>query len=387
MSKLYNTQEDIATSMMNFLSNIDNNIRKTQLNIIPYIAIGMIDAESCVATDIAKKLKGNFSLVQFDSVTKRIRRFFNNKLFDPYYFYENVIKYVINSYKIKHHDNKIHIIFDHMYSKENYTVFMFSMRVGKQGIPLFFRCFDGIRDPNAFTDETIVQCIKTISSYFNNTNFKLIFLADRWFNSEKILNTIDSLGHTYNIRIKGNIKIKVFDKKEGHYIYKYASDLTTRKYKGKYYNDVYLYDNSSLKTNIAVSKSNNIDEPWIIATNGNPNESVRSYSYRFGGIECIFKNQKSNGFYIEKICNANLKAFTSMFSIVCFSVLFLTILGCEYSKNNSCYKKVKIETHKKYNGIKRRVISLFNTGLILFHRAFNSSIYIRIPIKFILYDI
>ena len=46
----------------------------------------MIDAESSVASDIAKKLKGNFSLVQFDSVTKRIRRLFNNKHFDPYFF-------------------------------------------------------------------------------------------------------------------------------------------------------------------------------------------------------------------------------------------------------------------------------------------------------------
>ena len=148
-----------------------------------------------------------------------------------------------------------------------------------------------------------------------------------------------------------------------------------------------MYENFSLKTNITISKSESVDEPWIIATNGNPNEAIRDYSHRFGGIECIFKNQKSNGFYIENICNANIKSFTSMFAIVFFSTLFLTILGCEYSKNNSCYKKVKIETHKKYKNIKQRVISLFNTGLILFQRAYNSCIYIRIPFNFILYDI
>ena len=80
-----------------------------------------------------------------------------------------------------------------------------------------------------------------------------------------------------------------------------------------------------------------------------------------------------------------------MYSLLCVCITFLTILGAEYSKNNSCYKNEKIITHKTYiiNGkrIKKRVMSLFNTGLTLFHRAFNSIKYIRIPFKFILYDI
>ena len=57
----------------------------------------------------------------------------------------------------------------------------------------------------------------------------------------------------------------------------------------------------------------------------------------------------------------------------------------------TCYKDVKITTHKFFieNGIrvKKRVMSLFNTGLTLFHLAFNSSRYIRLPFSFTLYDI
>ena len=387
MNKVYNSQQDFASNISNFLKKVDPNIRKTQLNVIPYILLGIINAESSVARDIAKQLKDDFSLIQYDSVVKRIRRFYNNKLFDPYSFYENIIKYVISNYKIKHTDNTIHIVFDHMYSKDNYTVLMFSMRVGKQGIPLLFKCFNGIREPNAFTDTTICECIKTVSNYFKDTNLKLVFLADRWFNSEAILSTINDLHHTFCIRLKSNIKVRVFDKKEGHYILKYTGDLTGQNHKGKYYTDVYLYDGSSFKTNVVISKSNDIDEPWIVVTNGETNRAIRRYSYRFGAIECIFKNQKSNGFYIEKICNATLKSFTSMFSLVCFCVLFLTILGCDYTKNSKIYKNTKIETHKTYNGVKQRVVSLFNTGLILFKRAFNSMVYIRIPFNLILYDI
>lgn len=115
--------------------------------------------------------------------------------------------------------------------------------------------------------------------------------------------------------------------------------------------------------------------------------AINHYSKRFGGVETLFKNQKSNGFYLEDVKNASLKYFESMYTMVCFSILFLTIIGADFNKNTKCYRKVKITTHKNVNGKKIRVMSLFNTGLTLFKLAFNSSRYIRIPYNFILYDV
>ena len=80
---------------------------------------------------------------------------------------------------------------DHTYSHENYTVFMISMRVGKQGIPLWFRCFKGIPQ-EAFQEEIIKEGIREVSSFFDS-KFQLIFLADRWFNSTTLMQYIDSL--------------------------------------------------------------------------------------------------------------------------------------------------------------------------------------------------
>ena len=126
MFKVYNTQNDIASSLQNFLLNVDPNIRKTQLNIIPFISLGMILSESSVASDIAKSLKDEFSLVQHDSVIRRIKRLFKNKFFDPYHFYDLVIRYVISNYKPKHNDRRIHISFDHMFSHDNYTCLLYT---------------------------------------------------------------------------------------------------------------------------------------------------------------------------------------------------------------------------------------------------------------------
>ena len=61
----------------------------------------MVISKSCVTNDIVKVLKDEFCLVFPSSIERRIRRFFNNNLFDCYAFYEDCIKHVINSYKCK----------------------------------------------------------------------------------------------------------------------------------------------------------------------------------------------------------------------------------------------------------------------------------------------
>lgn len=386
MSKIYNTQHHIATNFANFLKNVFPNIRKTQLNILPYIVFGMISAESSVASDIAKHLKDHFSFVQLDSVVRRIRRFFNNSLFDPYSFYDAVIKFVISSFKPKHPDKRIHIVIDHMFSHDNYSVLMFSFRIGKQGVPIWFRCFKDRCNPFVFKEDLIIQGINYVSSLFDSS-YDLIFLADRWFNSISLMNHIQDLGHSFCFRLKKIINIDVFDKREKHIISKSLDDLFV--YKDHSY---FLYNvpisKYAFHVNLAISKSDGVTEPWIIATNADPKRAVKDYGYRFGAIECLFKNHKSNGFYIESINNASITSFTNMYTLVCFASLYLTILGTDFSKNSRCYTKTKITTHKVYKGnIKKRVLSLFNTGLTLFKLAFNSPIYIRLPFNFILYDI
>ena len=114
MNIIYNNQHSFTSNISNFLLKCNNNFRKTQVNIIPSIVLGMILSEACVSSDIAKELKGEFSLIQHYSVIKRIKRFFSNKLFNPCEFYDNIIKYVISTYKKKHSDKRVHIIFDHM---------------------------------------------------------------------------------------------------------------------------------------------------------------------------------------------------------------------------------------------------------------------------------
>ena len=281
-----------------------------------------------MASDISKSLKDDFSLVQHDSVVKRIRRFFKYKLFNPYFFYDKIIRFVIRNYKKKHIDKKVHIIFDHMFSKDNYTVFMISMRVGKQGISLWFRCFLGKDSPDAFKKDLLKEGISYVSELFSNDDFELIFLADRWFNSISLMQHIASLGHTFNIRIKRNVKLLIYGKKEKHNIWKWFYDLFAYEYHSNYLFNIPITD-KRYPVNIAISKKQDVEEPWIIVTNGNPNRAIRDYGYRYGGIETIFKNQKSDVIKMLKLLIIKMKKMESQYVFY----LFLT-LGLPYSKEH-----------------------------------------------------
>lgn len=129
MNKLYNTQENIASDLAKFFEKVSD-ITKPQLKIIPYIILGMIESESVVTADIVKKLKGNFLKVFPSSNTRRLERFFNNPKFDVYEFYDEIIREVIKNYEIN--KKEIHVTMDHMYCRDDFTILMFSMRLGKQ---------------------------------------------------------------------------------------------------------------------------------------------------------------------------------------------------------------------------------------------------------------
>lgn len=129
--KAYYNQEKISSSLRKFFNKISS-ISKPRLKLISYIITGMISAESVVTSDISRKLKDDFSLVQIESIERRFRRFFNSFSYVAYSFYDSFISFIISKFCVKHSDNKIHISLDHMFCKDKFTILLFSLRIGKQ---------------------------------------------------------------------------------------------------------------------------------------------------------------------------------------------------------------------------------------------------------------
>ena len=133
MFKLYNTQSDLASNLASFFKKVFPSISKPHLKIIPDIIIGMIKSESVVTTDIIKHLKFPFSDVLQSSIERKFQRFFNNTKFSPFAFWESLISHVISNYNFK--NKNVYVSFDHMYCRQSFTVFLFSLRIGNQRYP------------------------------------------------------------------------------------------------------------------------------------------------------------------------------------------------------------------------------------------------------------
>ena len=54
----------------------------------------------------------------------------------------------------------------------------------------------------------------------------------------------------------------------------------------------------------------------------------------------MFKDQKTNEFNLEKCVKASLKYFESMYCMCRFFVLFITIIGADFTKNSRVYKNI-----------------------------------------------
>ena len=260
MYKLYNTIFDFSSNISNFLLNISSSLHKPQLKFFSPLISSIILSESIVRLDIAKSLHQFFPHIKLPSLMKRISRFCKSDSFDPYLFYDNIISHVISSYKLKHNDNRVHIVLDHMYSHHNFTVFMISMRVGKQSIPLWFRCFSGQYNPEAFKFSLLKEGILFVHNLFKDKNIKLVFLADRWFDSTSLMSLIDSLDHTFVFRIKRHRRVLIFDNKEGHRIWKPLDHLFAYQFHSNYFHNVSL-TKSLFSTNIVIGKKDNVKEP------------------------------------------------------------------------------------------------------------------------------
>ena len=57
-----------------------------------------------------------------------------------------------------------------MYCRDKFTIFLLSLRIGKQGFPLWFRCFKGVDNSEAFKISLINQGISYVHSLFNDKN-------------------------------------------------------------------------------------------------------------------------------------------------------------------------------------------------------------------------
>ena len=188
MNKLYNTETDIVNGLKDFFTNIDFKLSKPQLKILPHILTSIVNAENVTTADISKTFIDDSFLTNNESIQKKLWRFFNNSRFNGIDLFNSSIKQIINNLKSIRHD-KLVVTIDHMYVRNNYVVLMFSLKVGTQAIPLYFKCdktksnrhreIDELTKKCLFSEKVILSAIDDVIELLSPLNIKITFLADR----------------------------------------------------------------------------------------------------------------------------------------------------------------------------------------------------------------
>lgn len=409
MNLVYNTQDEIASDLIDFFTNkVNIPLSKPNIKNLAYSLIAMCDAESVVTADLANAINSPKFSSNAKSIQALFWRFFNINKVDIYSTFNTFSNYILsNISNVKH--NELIVTIDHMYIKDKFVVLMFTLRVDEQGIPIWFslertssNCHSTIQKNSrkkVFSQEFLINAIDEVIASLQHLNSKICFLADRWFFNLSLLKHIEDKGCFYAFRAKVNssVKVLVYDKNEGFPIYKHLSDLKPYVFKTAFFENLSFGD-MSFKANLAISpnyrKDDNDDENWYIITNLPPKIAIRKYKKRFASIELFFKNQKTNGFYLEATKTKNLHAMETLYGVACIAHVWLTILGVDYIKNYNHKKHIinipfnKHETKEKNGKVTTktiRTISSFKLGLSLFKRTYFSHFYYHLKCNFKLY--
>lgn len=164
-------------------------------------------------------------------------------------------------------------------AKINSLLFFFLSVSANSGIPLWFRCFKGMHDPEAFSVSTIHQGILFCKKLFDNKNCHIIFLADRWFPNSSTLSYINNLNCFYCFRVKSDFLFYYYDS-NFNLVSSHFYDIRPHKYEAKYFENSF-FTKAMFPTTVVISKSIENSEPWYLVTNDAPSRAVRNYSYRF----------------------------------------------------------------------------------------------------------
>lgn len=154
--KEYYNQEKISSSLSNFFQKIFN-LSVPHLKVISFIISGIVSAESVVTSDIAKKLKDDFSLVLLESVERRFRRFFNSFSSFAYFFLMLLFLILFLGFASNILIAKSISLLTICFAKINLLFFYSLFASANSGIPIWFRCFKGKHNPKAYSFDLIKQ--------------------------------------------------------------------------------------------------------------------------------------------------------------------------------------------------------------------------------------
>jgi len=171
---------------------------------------------------------------------------------------------------------------------KDFECLMLSVRFGERAIPLAWRVK---RTKGTIGFETQEELLTKVFALLPQ-GLKIVLMGDRFYGTSALISLCQRFGWGYRLRLKGNLHL--YDETEG-----LITPLEAHKLKIRSLENVCLGEDGP-KTNIGLLQETGHPEPWFIAMNTRPTEArTLDYGMRWG-IEALFSDLKSRGFYITQ---------------------------------------------------------------------------------------
>ena len=341
---------DVPSFVTKLLGNTQHSKR---IESIANAALGIISSASLIMHRLGRGMAAALNLSDKHAV-KQVDRLLSNKKFDIEESQENITLFLVGG------RTEVKIAMDWTdFDGDKQTTLSFNLITAHgRATPLLWKTFpkEGLKDNrNGYEDELLQRLRELIPE-----SVKVTIVADRGFCDTKLMEFLKQLNFHYIIRIRSNILVWEEGKEAC-----VASEYVQEKGRIKTIRDAKITHEKYAVATFVCIKAEKMKQAWCIVSS-DPQLSgsgiVKWYTKRWG-CEPQFRDTKDiyHGMGLSKTHIRDPKKRDRLLFIHEISTIILTFLGA------AC-EKIGLDKYFKVNTSKKRSLSLFNQGIILFNR-------------------
>lgn len=317
-------------------------------------ALGVIASTSLIVHRIGRGMAAELNLIDKHAV-KQVDRLLSNEKFDVESSQEKHVLFLIGGRK------EIRTCMDWTdFDSDGQTTLSISMITDHgRATPLLWKTFSkkGLKNNrNGYEDELLKRLRKMVPE-----DVKVTIIADRGFCDTKLMRFLkEELKFEYTIRIRSNILVN-----DGKNESRLANEYVSASGKSKTIRKALITkEGYEVETFVAI-KAKRMKQAWCIVSSDEKISGsgvVKWYAKRWG-CEPQFRDMKDIylGMGLSKTHIQSAKKRDRLLFIHAISVIILTFLGA------TC-ERIGLDKYLKINTSKKRTLSLFNQGAIIFNR-------------------
>lgn len=208
---------------------------------------------------------------------------------------------------------------------QQHNVFMASVIWGKHALPLCFEPIDHLGSSDLACQKRL---IKQVLRLFKSKKYPVLILGDREFQSPKLADWLDSRDVSFCLRQRKSLHFKTMLESD----YETVGSQGFQPGQSRFYTHVFCNKEEHIgPLNLAVYwkrryRGKGPKEPWYILTNlPTLKQALAMYRARWG-IEQMFKDMKTSGYYLEKT-KVNDRRFEALLLLIMMAYTTATLYG------------------------------------------------------------